>query len=81
MYEVRPTQCRTYPFWPQFMVSKSEWDAEQTRCEGINSSSPSALVSGATAMESLVVHQVHIYMHDNMWGCVDVGGIMLIMVH
>lgn len=36
IYKVRPTQCRTYPFWPELLCSKRNWDAEKTHCEGIN---------------------------------------------
>lgn len=35
IYEVRPTQCRTYPFWPQIMIGPAEWTAEAHLCEGI----------------------------------------------
>ena len=26
VYEQRPTQCRTFPFWPEFIESKETWD-------------------------------------------------------
>lgn len=35
IYDVRPTQCRTYPFWPQNVIGSSEWESEARRCEGI----------------------------------------------
>ncbi len=35
IYEVRPTQCRTYPFWPELLSSRSAWRQEAKRCEGI----------------------------------------------
>lgn len=35
VYEARPTQCRTYPFWPEVLRSKASWKAEAARCEGI----------------------------------------------
>lgn len=35
-YSVRPTQCRTYPFWPQFMTGAADWNAEAAhQCEGM----------------------------------------------
>jgi Fe-S-cluster containining protein len=34
IYAVRPTQCRTYPFWPELMTDKA-WRAEAKRCEGM----------------------------------------------
>ena len=33
VYDVRPTQCRTYPFWPQILLGRAEWEAEAARCE------------------------------------------------
>lgn len=36
VYEVRPLQCSSYPFWPEVMQSKAAWLAEGSRCEGIN---------------------------------------------
>ncbi len=36
IYPVRPTQCRSYPFWPEILISEDKWNNEVTRCEGIN---------------------------------------------
>jgi len=36
VYPVRPLQCRTYPFWPELVQRKSDWEREAKRCEGIN---------------------------------------------
>lgn len=35
VYPVRPRQCRSYPFWPEVVSSRSAWQAEARRCEGI----------------------------------------------
>lgn len=35
VYVQRPTQCRTYPFWPETLRSRATWRAEAARCEGI----------------------------------------------
>ena len=35
IYSVRPTQCRTFPWWPQLLKSREEWLAAATFCEGI----------------------------------------------
>lgn len=37
IYEVRPLQCRTWPFWDGNMASKEDWDAAARRCHGMNS--------------------------------------------
>jgi Fe-S-cluster containining protein len=36
VYEARPWQCRSYPFWPEVMQSHETWMAEANHCEGIN---------------------------------------------
>lgn len=36
VYEVRPVQCRSYPFWPELLISEETWRAESLRCEGID---------------------------------------------
>lgn len=35
VYEARPTQCRTYPFWPHVVASEARWREEACRCPGI----------------------------------------------
>jgi len=36
IYSVRPTQCRTFPWWPEVVERKSDWQHEARRCEGMN---------------------------------------------
>lgn len=36
IYDARPKQCRTFPFWPANLASKQAWNAAATYCEGIN---------------------------------------------
>jgi hypothetical protein len=36
IYEARPTQCRTFPFWPEIAGQKRAWDREARECEGMN---------------------------------------------
>lgn len=35
IYEVRPMQCRTFPFWSSNLRSKSDWEAAGKGCPGI----------------------------------------------
>ena len=35
IHPVKPTQCRTYPFWPSLISSKAIWTIEGTFCPGI----------------------------------------------
>ena len=36
IYEARPLQCRSYPFWKPFLINKKAWDAESESCPGMN---------------------------------------------
>jgi len=36
IYRVRPQQCRTYPWWPELVTHRKDWDLEAKRCEGLN---------------------------------------------
>lgn len=40
IYSVRPTQCRTYPWWPQILKSEKEWRDAARYCEGIQFEAP-----------------------------------------
>ncbi|MFH1277577.1 MAG: YkgJ family cysteine cluster protein [Candidatus Eisenbacteria bacterium] len=34
IYEARPEQCRTWPFWPENLASKAAWSRIARRCHG-----------------------------------------------
>lgn len=36
IYESRPIQCRTFPYWPYLVEDDDAWFYEQNRCPGIN---------------------------------------------
>ncbi len=36
VYEARPTQCKTFPWWVHNLREPSDWEDAATRCEGIN---------------------------------------------
>ena len=36
IYEHRPLQCRSYPFWPAHLGSRHEWDHLERECPGVN---------------------------------------------
>lgn len=36
IYEVRPLQCRTWPFWAGNLAGKDVWDVAAQRCPGMN---------------------------------------------
>lgn len=35
VYDARPRQCRTYPFWASVMENAETWEAEKAACPGI----------------------------------------------
>lgn len=36
IYDVRPTQCRTWPFWSINLDSPDDWNTAAKKCPGIN---------------------------------------------
>jgi hypothetical protein len=36
VYEARPLQCRTWPFWESNLASKEAWERAGVRCHGMN---------------------------------------------
>jgi uncharacterized protein len=36
VYDVRPLQCRTWPFWDGLLKSRKNWNAASEGCPGIN---------------------------------------------
>ncbi|MFI5343581.1 MAG: YkgJ family cysteine cluster protein [Chlamydiales bacterium] len=40
IYSIRPTQCRTFPWWPRQLKSAKDWQEAAQYCEGIQSDAP-----------------------------------------
>lgn len=40
VYQARPVQCRTFPWWKENLNSKESWDLAAQSCEGINDDAP-----------------------------------------
>lgn len=40
VYPVRPTQCQTFPFWPDNLSSQGAWNEAAKHCEGICDAAP-----------------------------------------
>jgi Fe-S-cluster containining protein len=36
LYEYRPLQCKTYPFWSSALNTKDDWDTLAKNCPGLN---------------------------------------------
>ncbi|ETV96778.1 hypothetical protein H310_10084 [Aphanomyces invadans] len=61
IYPVRPTQCQTYPFWPQQLISKYDWTLASKECEGIllDPSSDDDIIPDDRILKETVIHEVH----------------------
>lgn len=42
VYAARPTQCRTFPFWPEVLATPEAWDEYATDCPGMTRGSAGA---------------------------------------
>ena len=36
VYDARPLQCRSFPFWVPYLESKEDWDNLASSCPGVN---------------------------------------------
>ncbi len=36
IYPVRPTQCRTFPFWSEIIARRQSWEEAAQECPGMN---------------------------------------------
>ena len=51
VYQARPIQCRTFPWWPENLNSEESWQLAAKECEGINDQAP--LVPYSQIVEAL----------------------------
>jgi len=36
VYELRPSQCKTFPFWPWHLDAPGDWEEVARECPGVN---------------------------------------------
>ena len=48
IHPAKPTQCRLFPFWPEYVDDRSEWRSLKKRCPGIGKGE---LIQIGTALE------------------------------
>ena len=60
IHPAKPTQCRTFPFWPELVESRKEWARTAKYCPGIGEG---PLIQIGTAME-LAEEQRQAYPED-----------------
>jgi Fe-S-cluster containining protein len=52
VYEDRPIQCRTWPFWPSVVRTKNTWERAKRTCPGIDQGKRHTLVQIRIARDS-----------------------------
>jgi Fe-S-cluster containining protein len=52
VYEDRPIQCRTWPFWPSVVRTKNTWERAKKTCPGIDKGQKHTLVQIRIARDS-----------------------------
>jgi len=65
IHDVRPAQCRTFPFWSDVMESPRSWRHASHTCEGIG--------QGKIVPVEQIVAQLNAYKADRASGRVDPG--------
>jgi len=60
VYALRPTQCRTFPWWTRLLRSEAAWEEASQFCEGIRPEAP--LVSLRVIQSELSKYETS---HDN----------------
>jgi Fe-S-cluster containining protein len=55
IYPVRPTQCKTFPWWPSHLKSAEDWKEAASRCEGIHPAAPT--IPFETIEEQRTLHE------------------------
>lgn len=52
VYEDRPVQCRTWPFWPSVIKSRQTWERAKTVCPGMDKGTKYDLVQIRVARDT-----------------------------
>jgi Fe-S-cluster containining protein len=64
VYEARPLQCRTYPFWSSSLGSREDWDTLGRSCPGVNKGK---LYTEAEIEERLLMRRKEILLGVNLY--------------
>mmetsp|Transcript_30662 Transcript_30662/g.99717 ORF Transcript_30662/g.99717 Transcript_30662/m.99717 type:complete len:496 (-) Transcript_30662:393-1880(-) len=54
VHAARPTQCHTYPFWPQTVATPVDWESTAFVCEGINADQATTVSAEEITTECVV---------------------------
>ena len=66
VYDARPRQCRTYPFWRGLVYSEESWRAEARSCPGIDQGELHAAseIEATAANDGIPTHRTRIRASD-----------------
>ena len=59
VYSARPRQCRTFPFWPENVISRRAWEGLKRECPGIGK----GRLWTAAEIERMLVETDELVMH------------------
>jgi Fe-S-cluster containining protein len=59
VYNLRPKQCKTFPWWPQNLKSPDHWKNAARRCEGINNTAVKVPCEEIEIQLSIQNHEQH----------------------
>ena len=54
VYDARPTQCRTYPWWISNLRDRESWEEAAELCEGINHPSAPVIPSSEILEQCMI---------------------------
>jgi Fe-S-cluster containining protein len=57
VYEVRPVQCKSFPWWKENLISKESWNEASKECEGISTKAP--LVKFKTIQQQAALNEAN----------------------
>jgi hypothetical protein len=55
VYEDRPRQCRTWPFWPSVVKSRASWERAKRVCPGMDTGKKHGLVQIRIARDTVEI--------------------------
>ena len=61
IHEVKPTQCRIFPYWPELLDSRKEWHKAGSLCPGIGKGELVNIEFANTEAERMRLAHPHLY--------------------
>ena len=61
IYAAKPTQCRTFPFWPELLDDHDEWQETATWCPGMSDGKLVQVTAAREQAEEMRAGYPHMY--------------------